>query len=289
MSMPQDLHESKVMPKESKHARYYARHHKEHQAQSREYKQGHKFALKEAPQQSLVIETGKNTNSISPPSMEVPLIPVHSQLLVRGEEMTTHSMYQDFITLQNKIDNWVECTMSCSPAVKTCLLSNFLSFLFASSALAMNLHLFIDKYRDTIPYHYLNVPRFHKSVNPDMALPQPNWAGVTFWVPQDSSPFTATIHKRLLVLRLKADRFNGISVRLTHFQLGQWTYEETEQCIQLGQNLYMEWYTVLDDLDDNFTSTWGIQPFLKEMSCMVYKIGQTLEKLTYTLLHLLKC
>ncbi|KIK62159.1 hypothetical protein GYMLUDRAFT_242850 [Collybiopsis luxurians FD-317 M1] len=177
--------------------------------------------------------------------MDIPSVPVHPHLLANGQEMS-HSMYQDFNTLRNKIDNWVECTTARSPAMKTNLVSNFPSYLFTSGALATDLHLFLDKYGDIIPSHYLDVWRFHKSicgmqlalgsgrarlvleVNPDMAIPQPNWADVTFWVPQDSTPLTVSIHKRLSVLRSKADRFNAISVRLMRSQLEQWTYEEIE-------------------------------------------------------------
>ncbi|KIK50156.1 hypothetical protein GYMLUDRAFT_65399 [Collybiopsis luxurians FD-317 M1] len=303
--MPKDLHKSKVTQKESKHARYYTRHREERKAQSRDYKRDCKVVLK-AQKQGLVIASERNTNPIRRSSIDVPSVPAPPQLLVKGNKMMSHSMYQDFITLRNKIDDWVERTRSHLPAMKTSLVSNFPLYLFTGAILATDLHLFLDKYGDIIPSHYLDVWRFHKSVcgmqlalgsgraqlvleiDPDMAIPQPNWADVTFWVPQDSTSLSVSIHKRLSLLHSKADRFNVISSKLMHSQIGQWTYEEIERCIQLGQKLYMDWYTVLDDLDDDFTSIWGICPFLKETSHTVYKIGQTLEKLTYLLPHLSK-
>ncbi|KIK55262.1 hypothetical protein GYMLUDRAFT_62686 [Collybiopsis luxurians FD-317 M1] len=160
--------------------------------------------------------------------------------------MMSHSMYQDFMTLRNKVNNWVEHTRFRLPAVKTNLISKFPLYLFTGGALATDLHLFLDKYGDIIPSHYLNVWRFHKSVcgmqlalgsgrawlalkeDPDVAIPQPNWADITFWVPQDSTLLTVSIHKRLSLLHSRADRFNSISIELVHSQIGQWTNKEME-------------------------------------------------------------
>ncbi|KIK53805.1 hypothetical protein GYMLUDRAFT_63576 [Collybiopsis luxurians FD-317 M1] len=118
-------------------------------------------------------------------------------------------------------------------------------------------------------------------IAPQMEIPQPSWGDSTLWVLQSSSLSTETIYRCMLKLRTRMDRLMRITQKMQRYTgTLTWRYEQVENCIHSGWELYMDWYNMLDDLEDN-PSAVELLMFLKETSCTLYNLGQVVEYLTY--------
>ncbi|KIK50022.1 hypothetical protein GYMLUDRAFT_253340 [Collybiopsis luxurians FD-317 M1] len=265
--------------KETKHSRYYAKHRLERQAESREYYHKRTAASKRAKRS----ENGPSSRS---------------RLAVKP----LVSMYQEFLTLRNDIDDWINRTAAQFPLMKPELRSQLSTHLFSGGSLSDELHRFLDRYtRKLKAFDDLDVWRLFKSVctmqqalgggrarlvlqfAPNMEIPQPSWGGVSLWTPQSLQLSTNIVYQRLLKLRHETERLTEISEKMKRYK-GDWVwkYGEVENCLHLGRNLFLEWYNMLDDLDED-PDISELPMFFKETSRRLYELGQTLEYFTFIL------
>ncbi|KIK53470.1 hypothetical protein GYMLUDRAFT_63713 [Collybiopsis luxurians FD-317 M1] len=200
-------------------------------------------------------------------------------------------IYQDFLALRNSVDNWLNCAVPWSPFSDPELKQQFSTYLLSGGMLSNHLPTFDD----------LNFWCFFKSIcamqqalgsgraklvfeiAPQMEIPQPSWGSTTLWAPQDLTPSTETIYWRLLKLRSRTDRLQRISRKMQGYNGNMiWRYEEVQRCIQSGRQLYMDWYSMLDNLEEDLSGL-DLPIFLKEVSHSSYDLGQNLEYLMHVL------
>ncbi|KIK52153.1 hypothetical protein GYMLUDRAFT_64440 [Collybiopsis luxurians FD-317 M1] len=217
--------------KETKHSRYYAKHRLERQAESREYY--HKCTA--ASKRTKRSENGPSSCS---------------RLAVKP----LVSMYQEFLTLRNDIDDWINYQY-------TCKLKAF----------------------DDLDALRGGRARLVLQFAPNMEIPQPSWGGVSLWTPQSLQLSTNIVYQRLLKLHHETEQLTEILEKMKWYK-GDWVwkYREVENCLHLGRNLFLEWYNMLDDLDEDLDIS-ELPMFFKETSCCLYELGQTLEYFTFIL------
>ncbi|KIK50858.1 hypothetical protein GYMLUDRAFT_252605 [Collybiopsis luxurians FD-317 M1] len=284
---PSSLNQPQPMSSQAttKHSRYYAKHRSERQAQSREYKHRRTTASKR-----------RETPRVAPHFLDRP------QLLFPRAEGHIVSMYREFHALRNSIDDWWNRAVPQFPAMKPELIPQFSTLLHSGGALSNEVHVFLDHYIDHLSaFDDLDLWRFFKGIcamqqalrsgrarlvfemAPHMEIPQPTWGSSTLWVLQDLRNSTNIIYRRLLKLRTRTDRLTKITKKMQRYD-GEliWRYEEVEKCIHSGWDLGMDWYTMLDDLEEDPPAT-DLLMFIKEVSHTLYELGQTLEYLTYVL------
>ncbi|KIK50557.1 hypothetical protein GYMLUDRAFT_65212 [Collybiopsis luxurians FD-317 M1] len=272
----QRTHSGMSSSKNTKHSRYYANHRLERRAQSREYKRKRTAAAKENKQSTVI-----------PPSSNRPQL---SSL--RGENHAA-PMYQEFITLRNSIDDWLTRAVPQYPVMKSEFVQHFSTYLLSGGSLSSDLHVFLDRYICNLAaFDDLDIWQLFKSlcamqqalgsgrarlvfeVAPQMEIPQPSWGGSTLWVPRSSSSSTETIYQCVLKLRDRTDRLKKISHKMQGYKgTLTWRYEEVENCIQSGRDLYLDWYTMLDDVEEDPAAV-ELLMFLKEVSRTMYDLGQ---------------
>ncbi|KIK53583.1 hypothetical protein GYMLUDRAFT_63639 [Collybiopsis luxurians FD-317 M1] len=183
-------------------------------------------------------------------------------------------MYQEYMTLRNNIDDWLNRAVPQFPINLSDLKPQFATHLLSGASLSSELHGFaLGNGRARLVFE----------LAPQMEIPQPSWGGSTLWVPQRSSISTDTIYERLLDLRARSNRLKKISQKMQRYDGDLiWRYEEVENCIQSARSLYTDWYTMLDDLEGDPTDI-DLLMFLKEVSQSLYNLGQTLAYLVYIL------
>ncbi|KIK51175.1 hypothetical protein GYMLUDRAFT_252282 [Collybiopsis luxurians FD-317 M1] len=255
---------------ETKHSRYYANHRLERQAQSRKYKRKRAAELRASG--------GPWETESSATKRQLPSV---------GTEDYRNAvrMCQEYMTLRNNIDDWLNRAVPQFPVMLSDLRPQFATHLLSGASLASELHGFVDRYISHLPaLDNLDIWRFFKGVcsmqqalgngraklvfelAPHMEIPQPNWGSSTLWVPRGSSIPTDTIYDRLLDLRTRSNRLRKISQKMQRYDGNLiWRYEEVERCIQSARCLYTEWYTMLDDLEGDPTDS-DLLMFLKEVA-----------------------
>ncbi|KIK65171.1 hypothetical protein GYMLUDRAFT_56599 [Collybiopsis luxurians FD-317 M1] len=273
--------------KETKHSQYYANHRLERQAQARDYKR------KRAAASKLLRSTDSKQCSTPPTQPCLSLVQAERHLV---------PIYQEYFALRNSIDDWANRAVPQFPVMRPEFERRFSTHLFSGSSLSSELHLFLDRYTSNLAaFDDLDIWHFFKGIcamqkvlgagrarlvfeiSPEMDIPQPSWGGAALWAPQALKPSTETIYQRVLTLRARVERLKKISQKIRSYKGGLvWRYEGVEDCIHSARNLYLEWYTMLDDLEED-PDKEELLMFLKETSRTSYELGQTLEFLICTL------
>ncbi|KIK56406.1 hypothetical protein GYMLUDRAFT_247908 [Collybiopsis luxurians FD-317 M1] len=278
---------------ESKHSRYYASHWKARQAQSRAYYHWCKDAHK----------TRKTSSKPSPLPLEK-----HMETSAAWIEDQRTSMYQEFLSLRNSVDDWMNRSVPQFPILKHKFSQQLPTHLFSGTTLSNQVHVFLDRYLERrANFADLDIWHFYKGIcsmqrgigsgrarlvyelAPQMVIPQPSWGASTSWVRQDSADSTQTIFTRVLQLRARTNRLIKISSKMQRYRGDLvWRYGEVEECVHSGRALFMEWYTLLDDLDEDLSDVQDLCMLFKEVSRSSYELGQVSEYFIFLLSRLPK-